>query len=321
MIHKPEEIIFAPPKFDKESYANYLELASNIDLIFDQLIPRNSVSNPKIVIDIEEYLSRLSTLKRKYLGSIYRYEVWQDVVNIHKQNLEKHIKSVPEENEEKEITEYGNYSIGFSLSLRDLKVENEFESYLSTVSSLFNVLARFISSLLKGSERCHSLSKIHKITKDKAGFKKLSKLIENAKNNWIDDLKIRRDSTTHYVMVSAHSKYNLRENSGGKKESTVIVGIPRLPTKGKSIPVWLEDIPVIGGQRQCSTMIKINEDSEIEAHEFFDVLGRSILRHNEKINTKFDLIDGEKYVCNIRNNLERFICEILMNLFRKVKCV
>jgi len=101
MIQKPEEIIFTPPRLDKESYANYLGLASKIDIIFDQLIPRNSVSNPKIVIDIKEYLSRLSTLKRKYLGSLYRYDVWQDVVNIHKQNLEKHIKSVPEQNEEK----------------------------------------------------------------------------------------------------------------------------------------------------------------------------------------------------------------------------
>jgi len=221
----------------------------------------------------------------------------------------------------KKITEYENYSRDFSLSFRDLKVENEFESYLSTVSSLFNVLARFISSFLKGSERCHSLSKIHKITKDKAGFKKLSKLIENAKNSWIDDLKIRRDSTTHYVMVSAHSKYNLKENSSGKKESTVIVSIPKLPTKGKSIPVWLEDIPVTGGQRLCSERIRFNNNSEIEAHEIFDSLGRSVLRHNEKINTNFDLIDGEQYVCNIRNNLETFTCEILMNLCRKVKCV
>jgi len=321
MIYKSEEIIFTPPKLDKESYANYLKLASKIDSIFDQLIPRNSVSNPKIVIDIKEYLSRLGTLKRKYLGSLYRHQVWQDVVSIHKKKLENDIKSIKEKKTEKKSLDMKIKQESFDLSLRDLKVENEFESYLSTVASLFDVTARFISSFLKGSEQCHDLSKIHKITKDKAGFKKLSKLIENAKNSWIDDLKIRRDSTTHYIMVSAHSKYNLSENSSGKKESTIIVGIPRLPTKGKSIPIWLEDIPVIGGQRQCSTRIKINKDSEIEAHEFFDVLGRSILRHNEKINTNFDLIDGEKYVCNIRNNLETFTCEILMNLCRKVKCV
>ncbi|MDD5326446.1 MAG: hypothetical protein PHY02_01370 [Phycisphaerae bacterium] len=320
MVCRPEEIIFTPPKIDKESYAKYLESASRIDLIFDQLIPRNSVSNPNIVIDINEYLSRLGTLKRKYLGSLYRYEEWLNVVGAHKKNLENAIKSMKKEkNKKKKFFKVNEES--FELSLRDLKVENEFESYLSTVASLFDVTARFTSSFLKGSEQCHSLSGIHKITRDKTGFKELSKLIENAENSWIDDLKTRRDSTTHYIMISAHSKYNLRENSGGKKENTVIVGIPRLPTKGKSILIWLEDIPVIGGQRQKSSRFKTNKDSEVEAHEIFDVLGRSILRYNGKINTNFDLIDGEKYICDIRNNLETFIFEILMNLCKKVKCI
>ncbi|MBN1391336.1 MAG: hypothetical protein JW947_00875 [Sedimentisphaerales bacterium] len=170
MVYKPKEIIFTPPRIDKESYAKYLESASRIDLIFDRLIPRNGTSNPNIVIDINEYLSRLGTLKRKYLGSLYRYEVWLNVVDAHKKNLKNDIKSMKGKNKKKKSLNTKILKINeesFELSLRDLKVENEFESYLSTIASLFDVIARLISSFLKGSASCHDLSIIHKITKDK----------------------------------------------------------------------------------------------------------------------------------------------------------
>jgi len=123
MIYKPEEIIFTPPKLDKKSYEEYLQSASNIDFIFDQLLPRNSVSNPQIVIDIKEYLSRLSTLKRKYLGSLYRYEVWLDVVDAHKKKLENHIKIYKRKKyKKKKLLNVKAIQDSFSLSLRDLKV-------------------------------------------------------------------------------------------------------------------------------------------------------------------------------------------------------
>lgn len=328
MIYKkPEEIKFTPQQVDDESYLRYFESASEIDRRCDQLVPRNDVPNPEIIIQKGEYLSRISSLKRKYLGVQYRYEKWEKVVGAHKKSFHESVRNWrkhegdAQELQDSKYSSRTSLSRGFGLSGRDLKVENEFEVFVSSVVSLSSVLARFIASFLKGSESSHSISKIESILKDKPSFKELYNVVLAANKNWLNELKTRRDSSTHYIMLSALSKYSYWQESSGEFENIVIVGIPRNPTKGKSVSMWNEDIPVIGGQRDHSWSIKIGEDIEIEAHEIFDIRGRSLFRHNGKLPNNLSLIDGETYLHDVNKYLDAFIIEVLAILSKKVKCV
>jgi len=324
---KPAEIKFTPQEVDNDSYLRYFESASEIDHRFDQLIPRNDVATPEIIIEKEEYLSRISSLKRKYWGVQYRYENWEKVVGAHKKDFQESVRNWRKykgDDQELQDLKYSSrisISRGFGFARRDLKVENEFEVFISSVDSLSSVLARFIASFLKGSESCHSISKIETILKDKPGFKELYNVVLAANKNWLNELKTRRDSSTHYIMISAHSKYLYRQEPKGDLENIVKVGIPKNPIKGKSVSIWDEDIPVISGQRDWSKNIKIGEDIEIEAHEIFDIRGRSIFRHNGKLPNNQALIDGEIYLHDVKKSLDAFIIETLAILSKKVKYI
>ncbi|MCK4716677.1 MAG: hypothetical protein KAT54_07700, partial [Candidatus Marinimicrobia bacterium] len=153
------------------------------------------------------------------------------------------------------------------------------------------------------------------------GFKKIYNIISVANKKWLNELKVRRDSSTHYIMISAHSKYSFTQVPNEEYEKTIIIGIPQYPIKGKSVFIWDEDIPVIGGHRECFCNIKTDEGNEIEAHEIFDAKGRSIYRHNGKLYNEQDLVDGELYLQNIKKNLDTLIFSILRQLGKKVKCV
>jgi len=324
IYNKPKEITITPPKTNDEFYLMYLESSSGIDRLFDQLVPRNNVRNSKIVIEKQEYLSRLSTLKRKYLGVEYRYENWRKVVEVHNEefkDLKERFRNLEKLDKEERELENTRYSRSSGFAKRDLKVENEFEVFISSVSSLLDVLVRFIASFLKGSESCHSISKIEKILKNKQGFKKIYNIISVANKKWLNELKVRRDSSTHYIMISAHSKYSYTQELSEEYEKTIKIGIPQYPIKGKSVSIWDEDIPVIGGHRMGSCNLKTNEENEIEEHEIFDATGRSIYRYNGRLYNEQDLIDGETYLKNIMKNLDAFIFIILRQLSKKVKCV
>ena len=311
----PEDLPISPPeKLTHRIIPNNLS-ADVVEKCIDDLIPRGGKKLDQITVSLEDYLSRVAMLNRKIQGVKYRKSCWDRITDEHLVKFEKMDHKSPKKNIEGVIPKSGKMT--YTFSLRDIRLENEFEVLVYSVHSSITMLTRLISAFLSGKTDLHSHSKLQKSLNTTEDWPVLSAIVNKACHEWIDDLTERRDAATHYVSLTATSSVTIEtDKSSGTKVQRNRVSIPKQPLK--FVSVWWDDIPVLGGTLHSSTMVTNNDGSIIEAHGFFDVRGDLLVRRNANLPELPELIDGRKYTYNLIRNYENYIVEIASELAKKI---
>lgn len=147
-------------------------------IALDKMIPRGGERPSLIYTSHEEYLSRLAILNRRLQAVLYRLESWQRI-------SEEHIKLFNEKvallNADDSFTQKGVHT--FQFSLRDGKVENEFEVLLYSMVNALSSLTCVIACFFEKSTDFHSHSKLGAKLKKMKRFDKLSSVVEEAYRN------------------------------------------------------------------------------------------------------------------------------------------
>ena len=311
----PEDLPVNPPKKLSHSINYNDQSADFVAKAIDDLIPRGGKKPNQIAVSLEEYLSRLSMLNRKIKGVGHRKNCWDRIANEHLVKFEKMNHESSKENTEGVIPKKSKMTYKFSL--RDIRLENEFEVLIYSLRSSLTMLTRLISSFLKGQTDLHSHSKLKKSLNTPEKWPRLSAIVNEACYDWVDDLTERRDAATHYVALTATSDLAIESD-----ESNVIkiqrntVSIPKEPLK--YVSVWWDDIPALGGASHSSTAVTNDDGSIIEANGLFDATGNLLVRRNAKLPELPELIDGRKYCDNLMKNYKNYIVRVSSELKAKI---
>jgi hypothetical protein len=282
-----------------------------IELLLDKLIPRGGEKPQIIKVSLEEYLSRLSNFNRKFLGLMYRMECWADLCKNHKEKFDKKLAI---QNLNKLVEENKFKKVDFSYSIRDIRLENEFEVVLYSMTSVLSALTKVVVCFLEGSTQAHSHNRLSSILLKQQDFLQLHSLVNKAYNTWGKQLTDRRDAATHYIALSIKSSYcHSKSNNFSIEHNSLKVGITKTSTKYNSL--WEDDLPTSGG----SEHVAIKYDTNFETHELKDANGQLIVRRESTLPIKPELIDGEKYLWDLYQNLENYIVDIINWLAVKLK--
>lgn len=209
------------------------------------------------------------------------------------------------------------WEMTYTFSLRDIRLENEFEVLIYSVRSSLTMLTRLISAFLKGKTDLHSHSKLQKILNSSDDWPVLSAIVNEACHNWINDLTKRRDAATHYVALTATSSLSIKiEKPNVTNVQKNTVSIPKQPLK--FVEIWWDDIPVLGGTLHSSTTVTNNDGNIIEAHGLFDGAGNLLVRRNTKPSELPELIDGREYCNNLIKSYEEYFVKVASELKTKM---
>ena len=281
----------------------------------DALIPRGGGKPNQIAVSLEEYLSRVAMFSRKIKGVMHRKNCWDRITKEHLVKFENMNYESSKENTEGVIPKKGKMTYKFSL--RDIRLENEFEVLIYSVRSSLTMLTKVISAFLKGQTTLHSHSKLKKNLSTTDKWPELSALVNEACNEWIDNLTERRDAATHYVALTATSDLAIEsDKSNVIKVQRNTVSILKQPLK--FVSVWWDDIPALGGASHASTTVTHDDGSIIEAHELFDATGNLLARRNAKRPELPEVIDGREYVDSLMRNYENYIVKVASELKTKI---
>jgi hypothetical protein len=284
---------------------------NQINLLLDKLIPRGGDKPTIIQISFEEYLSRLSNFNRKFTGLMYRMECWDKLCKNHKEKFDKGLVSQllrqsVEESKFKKTT--------MSYSLRDIKLENEFEAVLYSMTSVLNVLTKIVACFLEGSTQIHSHTKLPSTLLKRKDFEQLHIIVSNAANAWGRQLTERRDAATHYIALSITSTVSHSKSDNVLLTNNELkIGIPKTSTKYNSL--WEDDLPTYGASEHVAT--KYDTGSEI--HELNDSDGNLIVKRESHLPDKPELIDGENYIQDLYNGIKIYIKDVFTWLSIKLK--
>ena len=279
----------------------------NIIILIDKLIPRGGEVPDSIHVSLEEYLSRLSNFNRKLVGIRYRIEVWEKLCKEHDEDFNRMVNSKdPLKNADLKITQ-------FNYTSRDLRIENEFEMILYSISSALSSLTRVIGSFLKGSIDIHSHSNLSRTLSKYPDFEKNNLLVIGAYNLWFKELTNRRDYATHYIALSITSSIkHSRSESNTIEKNVSRIQIPKNPSKYFSL--WEDELPTIGG----SHSIKMLGSDGTEINELKDSENTTIVRRELPLEKQPELIDGEKYIQRLNKYFLKYIENILNSFVSKI---
>lgn len=282
-----------------------MHIDKKIEMIIDSLIPRGGEKPDSIYVSLEEYLSRLSNLNRKLHGVKYRMECWSTICEEHKIEFDKVLSRDSMKQLEKDKLKITT----FSYSSIDLRLENEFEMLLYSLTSTLSALTRVVACFLKGSTQIHSHSKLCDILLKHPGFKRSCSIVANASSSWAKGLTDRRDAATHYIALSVTSSIvHSKSDSLPIKKTVIRIGISKKPVKYVSI--WEDVLPTIGG----SSHTKISYNNKKETNELMDSKEKIIIRRESPLENPPELIDGEKYMQSLYMDFQVYIKELLHSL-------
>lgn len=282
-------------------------MSKTIAKTIDKLVPRHEKIPKNIHVSLETFLSRLANFNRKFHGTKYRLTQWNSLCAEHKLEFEKSITAAKKFKLNKKTR-----ATRFNLSLTDSRIENEFEALLYSFSSTLTALTRLIACFMKGSTDFKSHSKLSSTLKSHANLSRIQLVVDKARDFWANELKNRRDAATHYIALSIQSTFiNTKSNSSRSKKNVIHIGITKTSTK--SVSIWEDIIPTIGGTVHQSVIREENGHTK-ETHELLDNEKRLILHSEHPIPPKPELIDGEKYVRLLHRNLNSYISKVLMEL-------
>jgi hypothetical protein len=280
---------------------------NRLDELLDVLVPRGGTQPSYLCVSLEDYLSRLAVLSRKIDGVRHRKEQWDKIVDEHlskfqdlKSEWQKLSNKVPELN-------------GFlSCGLRNIRVENEFEVILYSICGTLSALTKVIATFLKGNERMHSHSRLPSVLLHH-DWGSLADIVSKALYEWIEDVVCRRDAATHYVALTAESMlgYPMRGNTS-QKPDILGVAITRKPIK--YVPLWLDNVPVIGG---TSTLSTFASDNSWMIKDIRDTNDQLILQRSGEPPLLPEMIDGREYINVTVRRLEDYIADVLRELLAR----
>lgn len=283
-----------------------------INKALDSLIPRGGVKPNTIHINLPTYLSRISNLNRKVLGTEYRFKQWTQLCDEHKIDFDKALNS------SKKINFPNSNFKTFYISLVNIKLENEFESLLYSISGTLTALTRVIACFLEGATDFQSHSSLKKILAKYKKFSGIELIVTNARNSWAKDLTGRRDAAAHYIALSIQSSISRSNtNKSLSKKKLTKIGISKEVIQ--SISVWENLLPVLGGAQQTSMFGTDDVGNKQEIHKLLDKRNRLILQIDTPLPKKPELIDGEKYVKFIYKNYLTYLNEILSTLKNQLR--
>ncbi len=278
----------------------------------DAIVPRGGTKPRCVHISLEDYLSRVANLHRKLQGAKYRRERWDALARKHVNKFRRLSKSV-----KTQIPTQPRDSMSSEFTLGDIRLENEFEVLLYSVSSSLSALTRVVASFLPGSAEQHSHSRLERVLQETAGFERLFALVSKANSSWVNDLKDRRDAASHYVALSLKSTI-VRSSSGSNAKQTITqIAIPESPQR--FVSVWEDSLPTIGGTSHVTTSIK-NAKSLVVTHELFDGVGTIVLRRDVPLQPRSKLVDGGRYVERTYDTFEDYILAVLLVLEKRFRC-
>jgi hypothetical protein len=289
-----------------------MSMEDRIAKVLDALVPRGGKKLFSLQIHLEEYLSRLANPNRKLQGTKYRMECWQRVCEEHKRRFKELAKS---KRRLKAPEPSGTITSAFTL--RDIRLENEFEMLLCSISSSLNALTRMVACYLKGASDLHGRSKLAAALSKQKGFKRMQVIAARASESWANEMRDRRDAATHYVALSLKSTI-VRSKSGSDptRRNVSQVGIPQEPLRYVSL--WEDDLPTLGGSFQKSSVTE-TAGSKIEIHELLDSDHRIVIRRESPLPTSPKLIDGDKYVQSTYASYQKYVHSLLKSLTRKAR--
>ena len=288
---------------------HYIQMDKKVAKILDSLIPRGGTAPHVIHVSFEDYLSRLSNLYRKLEGVEYRMKRWNTVCEDHKKNFDK----MAEFRESMKFPD-GRKIDRLSESLRDIKVENEFEMLLYSISSTLSALTRVVACFLKGSPDFHSHSRLPSLLLKHQGLNKSQSIVANACESWAKELTERRDAATHYLAVSIESSVvHSKSDSFRTKKEVKRIGLTKKPVKFVSL--WEDILPTFGGSTHTGiSLYDEKADTKQEIHELHDAQKRIIIRRESPLPRMPELIDGEKYVQGLYKHFNHYVIALLSSL-------
>jgi len=273
----------------------------------DKAIPRSDDPLLKLDVRFEEYLSRLASLRRKCHSVRHRLEQWQELVRSHRETFDQMVRraEIPGDLP-------ANAQMCLRLSAADTRLDSELEALIGAARSGLDILARVVAAFIPGASQMHRYTKVQgKLEKEHPGHP-AEVLMSEARRAWVDEVRERRDSTVHYVALSAASTIEVHGTSTREISRThVVVGIPHVPTK-ESPSIWWDPASVLlGGAAHRSMTVDIPGKERLEAHGIFDRSGRLILRHNGPPPPRPDVIDGDQYACELAQRFEAHVAALL----------
>lgn len=273
----------------------------------DNLILRGGTIPAGIYESHEEYLSRLAILNRKLQGVMHRVDTWQKISEEHLALFNKKV------NEMNPINQPSSKGINtFRFSLRDIKVENEFEALLYSISNALSALTRVIACFFENATDFHSHSKLGSRLQKLAGFEKTGQLVDQAYKSWATELTNRRDTATHYIALTATSSFKATIGTTDHNTIKTHIGITKQPIRFSSL--WQDELPTIGGSQRIS--FKYENGDEI--HEIKDNSDNLIVRRTAKLQDDPELINGSEYIKETYEKFSQYVVHILESLKERI---
>jgi hypothetical protein len=281
---------------------------SEAEIAIDAAIPRDGVVLASLAVSLEEYLSRLGSLKGKVFSVRYRLEQWEKLSEEHLSSLSKLTLS--------EVPLDGlppGASASVSISLYDTRLDAEFEALLFAIRSGLDVLARVIASHFKGATDNKSYRRLRELLARYPECASASQAVERAWSNWAEDLTERRDAAGHYIALSVKSvkQQTFRANDNTVSKNEVLVGIPERGTKRNPSIWWDPSGPFVGGASHPKTEVRYADGTTVEAHGIFDSTGSLIVRRDGPIPAPPPMIDGNHYARSVAECFNQHVAEVL----------
>jgi len=177
------------------------------------------------------------------------------------------------------------------------------------------VLTRVVAAFLKGNVTLHSHSHVEAVLREHPGWVILADVVKRARQDWADDMTVRRDRGTHYVALSAASRTEQKVREGQELMSTVEIGIPLNPRHGLS--VWWDEVPVVGGTSIGSLGITHDDGTSCSAHAAYDPDGRLILARRGALPEQPEMQDGLQYIERLHRQFEDHIVAVTGILWKR----
>jgi len=283
-------------------------MENKISEVIDKLIPRGGNKPNGIYVSFEEYLSRLSNLNRKLYGTKHRMTQWRKL-------CEEHLTEFNKSRLVQEPIAFVENRLGsvFTFSSRDIRLENEFEVLLYSITSALSSVARVVPCFIKNSTHFHSHSKLYDLLKKQKDFDDIQLLVSKAGDVWATELINRRDIATHYIALSLTSSVSFSKK-GKEVESKTITKIALTKKPIKYVSLWDDILPTL---KSSSHEAQFGSDGE-EIHKLLDAKNQIIVLRETPLPEKPEMIDGEKYVDTVYQNFNQYILDLLSALVTRL---
>ncbi len=281
---------------------------NKISEVIDKLIPRGGNKPDRICVSLEEYLSRLSNLNRKLYGTKHRMTQWKKL-------CEEHLTEFSKSRLVQEPIDFGENRLGsvFTYSSRDIRLENEFEVLLYSITSALSSVARVVACFIKNSTHFHSHSKLYDLLKKQKDFEDIQLLVSEACDVWATEFIDRRDIATHYIALSITSSVSASKK-GNEIESKTVTKIALTKKPIKYVSLWDDILPTLNGS---SHEAQFGSDGE-EIHKLLDAKNQVIVLRESPLPEKPEMIDGEKYVDTVYEYFNQYILNLLSALVSRL---